>query len=59
MFFIPKDDILIPVEDNKSTCRHPAHYPPSNLHIPSGKAFRHICPECKKETIIQSTTFIV
>ena len=33
-------------------CKDPEHKPPSHLHIPQGKGYRHICPSCGKETVI-------
>lgn len=30
----------------KKTCRHPEHRPPSHIHIPQGKGYRHVCPGC-------------
>ena len=38
--------------NNYNICTHPSHDPPSNLHIPQGKGYRHICPSCRKEVII-------
>lgn len=34
--------------DNVSQCKHPEHDPPSHIHIPEGKGYRHICPACGK-----------
>ena len=36
----------------KEKCTHPGHNPPSHLYIPPGKGYRHVCPGCKKETIL-------
>lgn len=30
----------------KKNCGHRSHNPPSHIHIPQGKGYRHICPEC-------------
>jgi predicted RNA-binding Zn-ribbon protein involved in translation (DUF1610 family) len=34
------------------TCKSNEHNPPTHIHIPQGKGFKHICPACGKETII-------
>lgn len=31
---------------SKKYCGHPEHEPPKLLHIPQGKGYRHICPQC-------------
>lgn len=31
---------------SKKYCSHPEHEPPKYLHIPQGKGYRHICPQC-------------
>lgn len=36
----------------QENCTDPSHNPPTHLHIPTGKGYRHICPSCKNETII-------
>lgn len=36
----------------KQTCRHPSHNPPTHIHIPQGQGYKHICPQCGKETIL-------
>lgn len=41
--------------DDDELCRHVGHTPPSHLYIPPGKAYRHICPGCNKETIVKET----
>lgn len=33
-------------------CKHPEHNPPTHIHIPQGQGYRHICPNCGKETIL-------
>lgn len=30
----------------EETCNHPEHKPPTHLHIPQGKGYRHVCPAC-------------
>lgn len=40
--------------DPKKYCDHPNHLPPNYIHIPAGKGYRHICPKCKKKTIVYS-----
>lgn len=30
----------------RQMCRHPQHDPPSHLHIPADKGYRHVCPNC-------------
>jgi hypothetical protein len=37
---------------NKKMCNHPEHNPPTHLHIPQGKGYKHLCPACKKSTIV-------
>ena len=32
--------------EEKKYCNHPNHNPPSYIHIPQGKGYRHICPQC-------------
>lgn len=29
-----------------NTCNDPGHNPPTHLHIPQGKGYRHVCPKC-------------
>jgi len=41
------------VEANK-LCIHPEHNPPMHLCIPYGKQYRHVCPDCGKETVMKS-----
>lgn len=31
---------------NNNVCNHGEHYPPTHLHIPQGKGYRHVCPSC-------------
>lgn len=38
-----------------SQCKHPDHNPPSFIHIPYGKGYKHVCPSCKKVTFIEPT----
>lgn len=38
--------------DKKLSCTHPEHNPPMFLYIPSGKGYKHICPNCKKVAIL-------
>lgn len=33
-------------------CTHPEHNPPTMLHIPQGKGYKHICPACGKVRIL-------
>jgi len=40
----------IPVQEQ---CRHPEHNPPTHLYIPPGKRYRHVCPGCGQERVIQ------
>lgn len=35
-------------------CNDRSHNPPSHLHIPYGKGYRHVCPRCKNVIIITS-----
>ena len=39
----------------ETQCTHPGHNPPSHLHIPPGKGYKHVCPECGKTTTIIPT----
>lgn len=27
-------------------CQHREHAPPTHIHIPAGKGYRHVCPGC-------------
>lgn len=45
-FDLPKTD------SNIGNCKSNEHNPPSHLHIPQGKGFKHICPACGKQTVI-------
>ena len=27
-------------------CSDPSHNPPTHIHIPQGKGYRHVCPTC-------------
>jgi hypothetical protein len=38
--------------EKTNQCKHPEHFPPTMIHIPQGKGFRHICPKCGHETVI-------
>jgi hypothetical protein len=33
-------------------CLHPGHKPPSHIHIPQGKGYKHVCPDCGESTTI-------
>lgn len=37
----------------KVVCRDPNHQPPSHICVPPGKQYRHICPTCSTETLVQ------
>ena len=30
----------------KKECQDPNHKPPTHLHIPEHKGYRHVCPSC-------------
>ncbi len=30
----------------KKYCQSPSHESPKYLHIPQGKGYRHVCPQC-------------
>ncbi len=36
----------------QDTCHDSEHNPPTHIHIPQGKGYRHVCPSCGKETVI-------
>lgn len=38
--------------DPPVVCADPEHEPPSMLYVPPGEGYRHVCPTCKKVTII-------
>jgi len=40
----------------KPVCHNPSHYPPTHLYIPAGQQYRHVCPGCGEETIVQAST---
>jgi len=40
------------IKDKK--CSHPEHDFPTHLHIPQGKGYKHVCPNCKKITIVKN-----
>ena len=42
------------LENPKIICNDKNHNPPSNLHIPEGKGYRHVCPSCGKTVEIIS-----
>ena len=46
-----KKDGFFDLEETK-VCNHPAHMPPSHIHIPQGKGYRHICPSCGKVSVL-------
>ena len=33
---------------NIEKCKDPSHKPPTHIHIPRGKGYRHVCPSCGK-----------
>ncbi len=35
-------------------CRDMGHNPPSHIVIPHGMQYRHVCPGCGQEAVIQS-----
>lgn len=39
-FDLPKD----------TRCKDKSHEPPTHIHIPQGKGYRHVCPSCGKVT---------
>lgn len=39
-FDLPKD----------TKCKDKSHEPPTHIHIPQGKGYRHVCPSCGKVT---------
>lgn len=43
-------------EDDTGTpfCRHQQHLPPTNLYIPQGQRYRHVCPGCGNTVIIRT-----
>ena len=45
----PKSEFYdLPINEKK--CNNPEHDPPSHLHIPQGKGYKHVCPGCGKIT---------
>ena len=38
----------------QESCNHPEHNPPTHLHIPEGKGYRHVCPGCGKQVILKN-----
>jgi hypothetical protein len=50
---------LEPIPNFKQPCRDPSHNPPTHMHIPQGMQYRHICPGCGAETVIQPTQVFV
>ena len=36
--------------DIQKKCSNPSHEPPTHIHIPQGKGYRHVCPSCGKVT---------
>jgi len=39
-------------EDDRP-CIHPGHHPPTQMVIPYGKKYRHVCPGCGKVTLVR------
>lgn len=35
---------------HQNTCKDLGHKPPTHIHIPQGKGYRHVCPKCGKIT---------
>lgn len=33
-------------------CNDPSHDPPTHIHVPQGKGYRHVCPSCGKNTYL-------
>jgi hypothetical protein len=46
-----KESEFFDLPKNKQ-CVSPLHNPPSHIHIPQGKGYKHVCPDCKNETTI-------
>jgi DNA repair exonuclease SbcCD ATPase subunit len=38
--------------EKSNQCTHRSHRPPMHLHIPQGKGYKHICPNCGAQTIL-------
>lgn len=38
--------------EKNSACSNPEHKPPTHLHIPQGKGYKHICPSCGQISIL-------
>lgn len=44
-FFKHEGDGMFDIPQGQ-TCLDPNHYPPTNLHIPQGKGYKHTCRTC-------------
>lgn len=44
-----------PIPEHARPCLSPGHNPPTHLCIPYGMQYRHICPACGNETVMQSS----
>ncbi len=42
------------VDLSSKWCRDIEHNPPTHLHIPHGKEYVHVCPRCRKTTVLKS-----
>jgi hypothetical protein len=40
------------------TCGDFSHAPPTHLHIPAGKRYRHVCPGCGMTTYVYSAEMV-
>lgn len=46
---------LEPIPNRVKPCRDSEHSPPMHLCIPYGMQYRHICPSCGAEFLLQSS----
>lgn len=43
---------FFPLPEDDPPCKHPSHNPPSHIHVPEGKGYRHVCPHCGEVQIL-------
>lgn len=43
-----------PIPDQAERCMDPGHVPPAHLWIPPGLQYRHVCPSCGNEMVINN-----
>lgn len=55
--FIPNESGFVKNASLKTHCTNTYHNPPTDLNIPTGYSYRHVCPECGQTITIVNQAF--